>query len=140
MNVTKKWANDSEKNRPTAILVQLLRDGKAYGDPVELTSATGWTHKWDNLDSIYNWTVDETAVPENYTKTIKKDKTKESDNWTITNTYTKKAASQQTPTQKPQKPAKTGDNTNIVIWAIISGAGILALCVVITMRRKAMQK
>lgn len=141
LDVTKKWANDSETNRPTKIKVQLFRDGDAYGDPVELNSATGWTHEWIDLDSIYNWTVDETDVPENYTKTItntiKEDKTiGEIDDWTITNTYSKK----NTPAQKPQKPAKTGDNTNIMIWAIVAGAGILALAVVITMRKKAMQK
>ena len=84
LTVTKAWANDTPSLRPDSILVQLYRDGVAYGEPVELNDANGWTQAWTGLDGEYAWTVDEVAVPEGYEKTV----TLDNGIVTITNTHT----------------------------------------------------
>ena len=69
-----------------AIQVQLYRNNVAFGEPVVLkngqTSYT-WTdlNLNDRYGNPYTYTVDEVAVPENYSKTISED------GLTITNTY-----------------------------------------------------
>ena len=60
--VNKVWKNGSE----TSIQAQLYQDGLAYGAPVELNAANGWTYTWTNLDDSYNWTVKEFSVPAGY--------------------------------------------------------------------------
>ena len=84
LTVTKAWANDTPSLRPDSILVQLYRDGVAYGEPVELSEANGWTKVWTGLDGEYAWSVDEVAVPEGYEKSV----SVESGIVTITNTHT----------------------------------------------------
>jgi len=80
----KVWVN-GPVTRP-AIQVQLYRNGVAFGEPVVLKNGqTSYT--WTGLDAtdidgrLYVYTVDEVAVPENYSKTISED------GLTITNTY-----------------------------------------------------
>jgi uncharacterized surface anchored protein len=80
----KVWVN-GPVTRP-AIQVQLYRNGVAFGEPVVLKNGqTSYT--WTNLNLNdrfgipYTYTVDEVAVPENYSKTISED------GLTITNTY-----------------------------------------------------
>ncbi len=84
LTVTKAWANDTPSLRPDSILVQLYRDGVAYGEPVELNNANGWTQSWTGLDGEYTWTVDEVAVPEGYEKSV----SVENSVVVITNTHT----------------------------------------------------
>lgn len=81
---TKKWMNGPEE-KPT-IQLQLFQDGKAYGDPVELTNGTE-SYTWKDLDATdidgneYTYTVDEVNTPTNYAKT------NSADGLTVTNTY-----------------------------------------------------
>lgn len=82
VTVQKVWKSDKQSTRPSTIKVQLYRDGTAYGDPVTLSADNGWQHSWNNLDKSNKWTVDETAVPSNYTKKV----TNSGNIWTITNT------------------------------------------------------
>ena len=76
VEVTKEWDdnNDQDGVRPDKILVQLYADGVASGSAVELNVSNGWHYIWNNLDEMKDgeaivYTVDETAVPEGYTKT-----------------------------------------------------------------------
>lgn len=41
LTIDKKWASDG--TRPESVTVQVVQDGKNYGDPVELNEAGGWT-------------------------------------------------------------------------------------------------
>jgi hypothetical protein len=84
VSVRKVWEGD-DGNRPKSIQVQLYRDGKPSGTPVSLSAANGWKYIWSNLDSGSIWTVDEAALPKNYTKAITGD---QNSGFVITNTYT----------------------------------------------------
>lgn len=80
----KVWVN-GPVTRP-AIQVQLYRNSVAFGEPVVLKNGQT-SYDWTNLNlndrygNPYTYTVDEVAVPENYSKTISED------GLTITNTY-----------------------------------------------------
>ena len=52
VNVTKVWddKNDKDHMRPLEIKVQLLADGKKFGDPAVLNAANKWTYSWTDLD------------------------------------------------------------------------------------------
>lgn len=67
--VRKVWIDDG-KDRPSSIKVQLLKDGKAYGDAIELNSSNQWTYTWSSLDKKSTWTVSEISVPEGYTSSV----------------------------------------------------------------------
>ncbi|MCQ9210128.1 Cna B-type domain-containing protein [Granulicatella seriolae] len=82
VTMTKVWV-DGPEEKPE-IQVQLFRNGEAFGDPVTLANGTT-SHTWKDLDAtdaageVYDYTVDEVKVPENYTKTV--------EGTTITNKY-----------------------------------------------------
>lgn len=70
--VLKVWddANDKE-NRPSQVVVQLLRDGTVY-DTVTLSEENNWRYTWPELDDSYTWTVVEEAC-EGYSVQIEQD-------------------------------------------------------------------
>ena len=58
--VIKVWKDDCHKSqRPKTITIQLMCDGKAYGDPVTLPENGRWQHTWTGLDVNHKWTVTE---------------------------------------------------------------------------------
>ena len=70
ISVRKVWDDHSNPDRPQSIQVQLKKDGAAYSTPATLNAANGWEFRWMGLEKGPVWTVDETAVPEGYTRTI----------------------------------------------------------------------
>jgi hypothetical protein len=84
LSVQKVWENDTAEDRPDSIEVQLIRNGEAYGDPVELSEDNSWQHTWTGLDKSYDWSVEESDVPDGYNSVTAHDGTE----WTITNTKT----------------------------------------------------
>ena len=77
INVEKQWRDDDNRDglRPQSIHVQLKADGKAVGDPVELSETNNWKHTWTNLDKNANgkeieYTVEETDLPAGYGITV----------------------------------------------------------------------
>lgn len=64
LRVKKIWKDDG-KDRPTAVKVDLLRDGKVYRT-VKLSRANKWTYTWKELDSHYSWSAVESSVPSGY--------------------------------------------------------------------------
>lgn len=84
----KVWENGPATH--PSIQLQLYRDGVAQGSPVTLANGTT-TYTWSNLDKTdaqgteYNYTVDEVAAPENYTKKVEAGDTEHS--FVITNSY-----------------------------------------------------
>ena len=91
LTVNKEWKNDKSSNRPTSIEVQLLKDGIADGDPVELKSSDNWSHTWNDLVTMdengttYSYSVEEVNVPDGYTATVSRI---DNGTITITNTFT----------------------------------------------------
>ena len=74
LTVTKIWDDDGNRDgvRPSSIRVQLLADGEAYGNPVELSADQidndgNWTYTWEGLPAYKNgvlvtYTVEELNV------------------------------------------------------------------------------
>ena len=86
--VTKIWndMNDEDELRPDSISVQLLANGKAYGDPVILNSGNGWSYEWTDLPvklgrKLADYTVKEIGTVTGYTTAYS------ADTFTITNTH-----------------------------------------------------
>jgi len=91
VKVTKVWLPEG-LTHPSSVQAQLYRNGEAYGEPVTLNAANGWTYTWTGLDRSWSWSVDEPNVPEGYTKTVKAERNIElmtatgGNDYTITNT------------------------------------------------------
>lgn len=101
--------NNAEGLRPTAVTVQIYKDGVAYGDPIVLSAANKWQSPmclpvYENGVAI-NWTVKEINIPRYYSVSY------DQSTMTITNTI-----------QSKEVP-RTGDNSNLLLWL-----GLLGLC------------
>ncbi len=65
----KTWKNDTAKDRPDYIEVQLLQNGQTYGDPVKVTKENDWKYSFKDLpkgdanNNDYRYSVTEIAVP-----------------------------------------------------------------------------
>ena len=86
--VTKIWddAGNQDGKRPESVQVQLLADGKKYGEPVTLNSENGWAHRWTELPKYTDgqeilYTAEELTKIEGYTAQYSPD------TFTITNTH-----------------------------------------------------
>jgi len=85
VTVIKNWVDGDNQDgiRPESITVKLYANGDEVKDVV-LTAEKQWTHTWENLPKkaggqVIVYTVDETTVPDGYTKSV--------DGFTITNTH-----------------------------------------------------
>ena len=119
VQVSKVWVDGDSWRRPSAVTVQLYKDGVAFGDAVQLNKSNNWAYTWENLDAGSKWTVDEVNVPSGYVK-----KLKNKDNvWTVTNTL------------KDYTPG-TSDNTHVLLWYILAAGSALSAAVMLVLRRK----
>lgn len=79
LTVNKVWKGEAE-SYPSKVTVILLGNGKQV-EQVTLSDKNDWTHTWEGLDGMTDWTVQE-VVPNGYINAIKYDGEKV----TITNT------------------------------------------------------
>ncbi len=71
ITAVKRWEDRGyEQERPQAIGVNLLRDGK-HVSTVVLSAANNWTHTWPDLLPNAKWSVSE-DVPEGYSLTLER--------------------------------------------------------------------
>ncbi|HHT20973.1 MAG TPA: DUF11 domain-containing protein, partial [Tissierellia bacterium] len=118
ITVNKKWVGGPAEK--PAIHVQLLRDGKPYGDKVKLHGTT--TYTWKDLDQTdgngkaYVYTVEEVTVPNSYKVSYSKD------TLTITNTWKKEGL------------PSTGVGSNIPL--LFTGFGLLMVTGYLGIKRK----
>lgn len=71
IEAVKLWDDQGfENERPNAIVVRLLKDGKTVSSAV-LSDTNGWRHTWNDLLPNANWSVQE-DVPEGYKVTVQK--------------------------------------------------------------------
>ena len=84
----KKWENiDLDKLDIDSVEVQLMRNGKDFGEKVELNKKDNWKYIFKDLDKVdkdgedYNYSIKELNIPKDYKVTVK--------DFTIINTYTK---------------------------------------------------
>lgn len=72
VTVKKIWKNTD--SIPDSIRVQLYKNNeKVEEEIITLSKENNWTYTWDNLEGIYEYTVDEIDELESYTKEIKID-------------------------------------------------------------------
>lgn len=96
--VLKVWDDKGyESERPTEVIVQLLRDGKVY-ETVTLNKDNNWRHTWSGLDDRYEWVVVE-KEPSGYTVKTERDGV----TYVITNTYSPKTPTGDTVSWKVHK-------------------------------------
>ena|GEM_PF-6139933 len=140
VKATKVWDDDNNPARPRSIVVQLLKDGMAYGNPIALDARNGWTYTWDSLEKDAVWSVDEIDVPDGYAKSISGNTT---DGFVITNKRSDRDGGQEpepptdpvVPEPSPTKPSapsaipRAGDSTPMLPMAMLS---IFMGCVMIT--------
>lgn len=88
IHVLKVWKKDNKKSRPKSIEVCLLRSDGIVVDKVVLNSDNQWSTTWNNLSTLYTYSVMETSVPSGYKESC----TREKDTIVLTNTgnYTDK--------------------------------------------------
>jgi len=98
VTVSKVWTGAG--NHPGSVMVQLYRNGIAYGNSVTLSANNGWRHSWTGLKASSSWTVDEPDVPVGYTKAITGNAR---DGFVITNTKPAKPPGPDQP-DKPDHP------------------------------------
>ncbi|HJE18919.1 MAG TPA: Cna B-type domain-containing protein [Aliicoccus persicus] len=105
--VTKVWddGNNEDGNRPDSVIVQLLANGEAYGEPVEVTTDDDWTFTWTGLDlnsagEAISYTVEELEVPAEYQVSVNNE---DHGNLMITNSYTPEGPGE------PEEPGEPGE-------------------------------
>lgn len=73
--VHKVWDLGSGETVPDSVQMQLYKNGTAYGSPVTVTRASGWTYTWTVLPQTENgklntWSVKEVDPDNQYTATV----------------------------------------------------------------------
>lgn len=66
LSVRKVWSDGNQNHSDESITVNLLKDGEVEASQV-LNAENGWAFTFDNLAEGYEWTAEETDVPEGYT-------------------------------------------------------------------------
>lgn len=118
--VVKVWSDTGyESERPTEIVIELLKDGTVY-ETVRLSTKNNWRYNWDKLPkydksgNLIDWNVVE-QTPDGYTVSV----SQESGTFVVTNTNTK----------QPEKPSydPTLPNTGALWWPVpvLLAAGLL---------------
>ena len=115
VNVEKKWVGP----KADAVTVQLMADGKAFGEPVTLNQDNSWKYTWTDLAKTkadgteIEYKVDEPTVPANYTKTVAHD----GNDWTITNTNTETAPEKISVTVEKEWEGEALESVSVQLFA-----------------------
>ncbi|MDO4620216.1 MAG: Cna B-type domain-containing protein [Lachnospiraceae bacterium] len=137
--IIKQWSGDKKDNRPKAIKVTITcvtggdsEEKTTTQETVELNAENDWTYSWTTEDIDAEYSVDETPVPDGYTRAVKKtvDEKKNLVIFTLTNT----ADVPPTPTPPTTtKHVKTGDNSRLgTMLLLFIGAG----CILVMLLRR----
>ncbi|MBR5453521.1 MAG: Cna B-type domain-containing protein [Clostridia bacterium] len=122
VEVLKEWVGKPDGEYPASITVTLHQNGTPYGTPVELSTENGWRFIWEDLpiavgDVIYEYTVEESVLPDYSAKITKTVNDDGSVKYLIVNTWDYK--------QIPVKLLKT-DSTNASL--LLAGAEFYLYC------------
>lgn len=124
VSVVKYWKDGGkEDKRPETISVSLYRDGSLI-DTVSFSAEDEWKYEWLQLPAGSDYTVVENDVPKIYKSTVEENP---ENVFAITNVY------------KESEVPSTGDNMNIVFWAIIfaiSAILLITFCIFFFDRKK----
>ena len=120
--VVKLWKDSAnQKNRPTSVSVELLKDGVPQ-ETVELNQENNWSYSWETTDVNSQWSVAEKNVPAGYTVSV----SSQDGAFTITNEYP----------QGSDEPPKTGDTAQIWPYVIAMCASGIALVILGSCRKR----
>ncbi len=134
INVAKVWQDNNNQGgmRPGSITVALLANGRDTGKTLELKSDTGWTGSFTDLDVYDNgveiiYTVKELSVS-GYQVSISGDAIT---GFVITNSR----VSTDDPKKEPGIGPRTGDTSDIELWAALAGLSCLGMSGTVLMAR-----
>ena len=121
LKVLKLWKGDEGlRDRPLNIEVEIFCDGSLF-ETVILSEENHWSYSWSAKDDGANWNVVERNIPEGYTMTLEERGTA----FVLTNSLVP-----DDPEPPPVDPPKTGDTSNILLYAVlmfVSGAILIIL-------------
>ena len=125
--VLKLWKGDEGfEGRPTSIEVELFRDGSIF-ETVVLSEENNWAYSWTADDDGSSWSVVERNIPEGYSVTLEERGTA----FVLTNTLIPPdPENPEDPEIPPVVPPKTGDTSNIHLYAVLmfaSGSMLIIL-------------
>ncbi|WP_105203570.1 Cna B-type domain-containing protein [Neobittarella massiliensis] len=137
-SVTKRWSDDGDQAaaRPDTITVQLLADGQAVGEPVQLDAQSGWSYTWPQLPQNsggqpLRYTAQEIDCPAGYTASYS------DDTFTITNTYQPQAPITDRPGDSAHGgTAHTGDSSSTPLFWWLVQVSLLAAIPLFYRRQK----
>ncbi len=123
--VTKLWKNDSKKERPKQITVDIYKDGALFESRI-LSAENNWSYAWKVSEADRSeWTVAERTVSKGYKVTVQKN----GSSFSIVNT-------KEGDPDRPDTP-QTGDTANPFLWILITCiSGIMLIIIGIYSRRK----
>ena len=121
--VVKLWKDSAnKKNRPSAVTVDILKDG-VFHHSVELNQSNNWSYSWETVDVNSRWSVAEKSVPNGYTVAI----STQNGTFTITNEY---------PGSSGDRP-QTGDSTQLWPYLVaMCGSGLALILLASGKKRK----
>ena len=132
--VLKVWDDDDSSDRPTEVVVQLLRNGEIY-DTATLNAENNWRYTWSDLDDSYTWTVVEKEC-KGYTVRV------ERDGITFVITNTRVPETPVTPSPAPSVPVGPSNpslpQTGQVWWPVpvLLMCGLLFIIIGLICRRR----
>ena len=119
--VLKLWKGDEgSTNRPLGVEVEIFRDGVIV-ETVILSEENHWSYSWSAKNDGASWKVVERNIPKGYTMTLEERGT----TFVLTNSL-----NSDDPEIPPEAPPKTGDTSNILLYAVlmlVSGALLVIL-------------
>ena len=134
VDVTKEWDDNEDETglRPDSITVQLLKNGEAYLDPVELSEDNEWAYTWTYLDKYEDgeeieYTIAEIDEIPGYVKGEPESEKDEEGNFTITITNTLVTpVTDDPPVQKEisKDTPETDDEFTFVLTPVSNTAGL----------------
>ena len=148
ISVIKEWkdGDNKDKIRPESIMVQLCVNGDPINDQVLILSdINNWTGAFKDMPVYENgekisYTITENEV-DGYTAEISGSA---KDGFVITNSHTPKDdPTPVTPTNKTDnidKTVKTGDETNVIFWAVMLAAAALCFGGTLCFRKRKTQE
>ena len=153
--VTKIWndSNNQDGIRPDEVKVQLLANGKDFGEVLTLNEENKWSASWSNLPKYelgkeINYSINEVTIFDGYKSKTEIDK---NGDFIITNTHVPESSIIPEKPNEPTKPEigytppnnkapQTSDITNISLYLLCVSTSIIVISLIYVKKRKLKKK